>query len=103
MLFSQEVTESEANLGFRLAYIANPKIHFSGQPSIIKAAIKPIQRSYRMMKLRAPDGSAGYPIHCFCKYNERTRKADWHPVISGMYSPELTLIHDQCNVVYIET
>ena len=91
MPFSKEITGPESEFGFILAYVSNPRSQYYGQPSIIEAAIKPVQRSYRMMKLDVPGGGNTYPMYCFCCYGNSVGDADWKPVISGLSSPEMTL------------
>jgi hypothetical protein len=91
MLFCNEITQEEKELGFVVGYVENPKGAYYGQPSIIPLTIKPIQASYRMMKLRNPDRGFSYPIYCYHSTPTSRGRAEWGVVVDGTPSPEETL------------
>lgn len=85
--FNTEMSDIDRETGFELRDIVNPRRHFFGQPSTVKAIVLDLGPSFRMIKYNRPEGGINYKLQQFGTYPfaPANTKPEWCPADSGIF------------------
>ncbi len=84
--YATDVTDEEAELGFQLALISNPRRAYVGNASLIRAVIYVVGPMDQIVKTRDPDGDIQYS-HRQYEDLRLGDEPDWNPVLVPFPSP----------------
>lgn len=82
-MYPTEITEEEIKINFELQEIKNPEAHSAFEPDTIKAVIRKLGPSDRIIKVCDPSGKVMYSHQRYGIFDWQEGKGsspDWHPL-----------------------